>query len=101
MVMFEDSETLDIIIGISFTNEVNKAIIKEIFEILQSQQRPELVKGLKNLILLKTTGESGAKLVEEKSQERPDLTKEMKNLVNLVCRIFQTYLLIITELCTN
>ena len=32
---------------------------------------------------------------------RPDLAMEMKNLVNLVCRISQTYILIITELCSN
>ena len=50
---------------------------------------------------MKTTRENITKPVEEKSQERPDLAMEMKNLVNLVCRILQTYLLIITEFCSN
>ena len=89
MEMFEDSETLDkILLGDSFPKEINKAEIKEIFELLQSQERPDLVKGMKSLILLKITGDNGTKAVEEKSQERPDLAKEMKNLANLVCKIF-------------
>ena len=60
--------------------------------IIQSQERPDPVKKMKSLILLKT---NGTKPVEEKSQEKPYLAKEMKNLLNLVFKIFQTYLLII------
>ena len=63
--------------------------------IIQSQERPDPVKKMKSFIFLKT---NGTKPVEDKSQERPYLAKEMKNLLDLVCRIFQTYLLIITEL---
>ena len=65
MEMFEDSETLDkILLGDSFPKEINKAEIKEIFELLQSQERPDLVKGMKSLILLKITGDNGTKAVD-------------------------------------
>ena len=84
----KDIVTLDTILTDSIPQEINKTKIKEIFEILQSQERPDLVKGMKSLILLNITGDNGTKAVEEKSQERPDLAKEMKNLANLVCKIF-------------
>ena len=73
--MIEDSETLDTIFADSFPKEINKDKIKEIFEILQSQERPDLVKEMKKLILLKTTGENGAKLDGENTQKEPDLAK--------------------------
>ena len=81
MEMIGDSEILDEILGDSIPQEINKAKIKEIFEILQSQERPDLVNELKSFILLKKHGENGSKPVEAKSQEGPDLAKEMKNLV--------------------
>ena len=82
MKAIQDIETLDIIFADSFPKEINKAKIKEVFEILQSQERPDLVKEMKTLILLKTTGEIGTKPDEEKIQET-DLAKEMKNLVQI------------------
>ena len=81
MEMFEDSEILDKILGDSIPQEINKTKIKEIFEILQSQERPDLVNELKSFVLLKKTGENVTKLVEENSQEEPNLAKEMKNSV--------------------
>ena len=81
MKKIEDIAALDTIFTDSFPKEINKAKIKEIFEILQSQERSDLVNELKSFILLKKTGENGAKSDEEKSQEKPDLAKEMKNLV--------------------
>ena len=81
MEMFEDSEILDKILGDSIPQKINKAKIKEIFEILQSQERPDLVKELMSLISHKKTGDNGIESDEEKSQEEPDLINEMKNLV--------------------
>ena len=79
--MIEDIATLDTILADSFPKEINKAIIREIFEILQSQERPDLVNELKSFVLLKKTGENVTKLVEENSQEEPNLAKEMKNSI--------------------
>ena len=77
----KDIVTLDTILTDSIPQEINKTKIKEIFEILQSQERPDLVNELKSFVLLKKTGENVTKLVEENSQEEPNLAKEMKNSV--------------------
>ena len=63
----EDFVELDRIFTDCFPKEINKAKIKEIFEILQSQVRPDLVNEMKSLILLKTPRENGTKLEEEKN----------------------------------
>ena len=52
--MIEDFALLDILLSDSFPKEINKAKIKEIFEILQNKVRPDLAQEMKNLLLLKT-----------------------------------------------
>ena len=69
MKAIEDIVTLDIIFADSFPKEINKAKIKEIFEILQSQKRPDLIEEMKNLVLLKNIGEESSNLAEEKKMD--------------------------------
>ena len=52
--MIEDFALLDILLSDSFPKEINRAKIKEIFEILQNKVRPDLAQEMKNLLLLKT-----------------------------------------------
>ena len=52
--MIEDFAFHDILLSDSFPKEINKGKIKDIFEILQSQERLDLSQELKNLLLLKT-----------------------------------------------
>lgn len=54
--MIEDFALLNILLSDSFPKEINKGKIKDIFEILQSQERLDLSQELKNLLLLKTIG---------------------------------------------
>ena len=54
--MIEDFAFHDILLSDSFPKEINKGKIKDIFEILQSQERLDLSQELKNLLLLKTIG---------------------------------------------
>ena len=49
----EDTSMLDTLISNHFPMEINKAKIKEIFEILQRIKRPDLIEEMKN-VLLKT-----------------------------------------------
>ena len=65
MKAIEDIVTLDIILTDSFPKEINKDKIKEIFEILQSQNRPDLIKEMKNLVMIKSCGEKSSHLAEE------------------------------------
>ena len=58
---------LDTILLDSFPKEINKDKIKEIFEILQNQERPDLIQEMKNLLQLKTNGKDGLKITEEKN----------------------------------
>ena len=66
MEMIEDIAALDTIFKDSFPKEINKAKIKEIFEILQNQNRPDLIEEMKNLVLIKNCGEKNSNLTEEK-----------------------------------
>ena len=52
---------IDTILSDSFPKEVTKAKVKEIFEILHTQERPDLIKEIKNLLQLKTNGKDGLK----------------------------------------
>ena len=58
---------IDTILSDSFPKEVTKAKVKEIFEILHTQERPDLIKEIKNLLQLKTNGKDGLKITEEKN----------------------------------
>ena len=49
----EDTSMLDTLISNHFQKEINKAKINEIFEILQSHKKPDLIEEMKNLALLK------------------------------------------------
>ena len=66
-----DFITLDMVSSDCFPKEINKAKIKEIFDILQSQDRPDLVKEMKKLVLLKTNGENAEKLPVERKIGHP------------------------------
>ena len=66
MEMIEDIPALDTIFKDSFPKKINKAKIKEIFEILQNQNRPDLIEEMKNLVLIKNCGEKNSNLTEEK-----------------------------------
>ena len=59
--MIEDFALLDILLSDSFPKELNNSKIKDIFEILQNQERPDLVQEMKNLLLLKTIGTNSSK----------------------------------------
>ena len=59
--MIEDFALLDILLSDSFPKELNNSKIKDIFEILQNQERPDLVQEMKNLLLLKTIGKNSSK----------------------------------------
>ena len=59
--MIEDFELIDILLSDSFPKEINKSKIKDIFEILQSQERPDLAQEMKKLLLLKTIRKDGSK----------------------------------------
>ena len=58
---------LDTILLDSFPKEINKAKIKEIFEILHTQERPDLIQEMKKLLWLKTNPKDGLKITEEKN----------------------------------
>ena len=53
--MAKDLVSLDTFLS-SLPKEINKSNIKEIFEILRNKERPDLVKEIKNLLLLKKSG---------------------------------------------
>ena len=59
--VLEDFAMIDTILSDSFPKEVTKAKVKEIFEILHTQERPDLIKEIKNLLQLKTNGKDGLK----------------------------------------
>ena len=58
----EDTSMLDTLISNHFSKEINKAKINEIFEILQSHKRPDLVKEINNLVLLNARVIDGPKM---------------------------------------
>ena len=58
--MIEDFALLDILLSDSFPKELNNSKIKDIVEILQNQERPDLVQEMKNLLLLKTIGKNSS-----------------------------------------
>ena len=60
--MIEDFELHDILLSDSFPKEINKGKIKDIFEILQTQERPDLSHELKKLLLLKTIEKDTSKI---------------------------------------
>ena len=90
MKKIEDIAALDTIFTDSFPKEINKAKIKEIFEILQSKERPDLVKEMKNLVLLKTNGQHFSKLTEEK---KTDLFSKMNNHLSSINQILPNEIL--------
>ena len=49
----EDTSMLDTLISNHFPKKINKSKINEIFEILQSHKKPDLIEEMKNLALLK------------------------------------------------
>ena len=53
------------LLSISLPKEINKSNIKEIFEILQNKNRPDLVKEIKNLLLIKKSGNDVPKKDDE------------------------------------
>ena len=64
--MAKDLVTLDtFLLSISLPKEINKSNIKEIFEILQNKNRPDLVKEIKNLLLIKKSGNDVPKKDDE------------------------------------
>ena len=63
--MIEDFALMDILLAESFPKEVNKSKIKDIFEILQSQERPDLAQELKKLLLFKSIRKDGSKSDDE------------------------------------
>ena len=71
--MGEDFTILDHIFSDSFPQEINKDKIKDIFEILQSQERHELSKEMKNLLLLKTCHGSGPNKSERGAIDLPSI----------------------------
>ena len=69
--MIEDFALHDILLSDSLPKEINKGKIKDIFEILQSQERPDLSQELKNLLLLKTIGKDGSNRDESNAFDLP------------------------------
>ena len=64
--MATDLVSLDtFLLSISLPKEINKSNIKEIFEILQNKNRPDLVKEIKNLLLIKKSGNDVPKKDDE------------------------------------
>ena len=59
--MIEDFALIDILLSDSFPKELNKPKIREIFEILQNQERPDLTQEMKNLLLIKTPQNDASK----------------------------------------
>ena len=59
--MIEDFALLNILLSDSFPKELNKVKIREIFEILQEQERPDLAQEMEKLLQLKTTENDASK----------------------------------------
>ena len=102
--MVKDFVMQDTILSDSFPKEMNKAKIKEIFEILQTQERRDLIQEMKNLIQLKTKQHDSLKITNEKNnfpsvnQVLPTemLKKILKNLdFKSLCYAKQTWKLAI------
>ena len=91
--MVEDFTLLDTILLDSFPKEINKAKIKEIFEILHSQERPDLVKEMKNLVLLKTNGKNGLKLADEEKTHLSQFSGE-RNIGHLINKVLPSEMLV-------
>ena len=91
--MIEDFALIDILLSDSFPKEVNKSKIKDIFEILQSQERPDLAQELKKLMLFKSIRKDGSKSDDESNAvDLPLINKVLptemlkKILENLDCK---------------
>ena len=84
---------LDRIFTDCFPKEINKAKIKEIFEILHSQRRPDLVKEMKNLVLLKTNGKNGLKLADEEKTHLSQFSGE-RNIGHLMNKVLPSEMLV-------
>ena len=99
--MIEDFALIDILLSDSFPKELNKSKIKDIFEILQNLERPDLAQEMKKLLLLKTNGKDGSKRDKRKANDFPLINKVLpteilKNILkNLdyksLCRAKQTF----------
>ena len=91
--MIEDFALIDILLSDSFPKEVNKSKIKDIFEILQNQERPDLAQEMKKLLLLKSIRKDGSKSDDESNAvDLPLINKVLptemlkKILENLDCK---------------
>ena len=73
--MIEDFALLNILLSDSFPKELNKPKIREIFEILQNQERPDLAQEMKNLLLLKTDENNASKRKITNSIDLPLINK--------------------------
>ena len=73
----EDTSMLDTLISNHFPKEINKAKINEISEILQNNKRPDLVKEIKNLVLLNTRAIDGPNMTEIDTPTTKVLPTEM------------------------
>ena len=69
--MIEDFALIDILLSDSFPKELNKSKIKDIFEILQSQERPDLAQEMKKLLLLKKIGKERSNRDESNAVNLP------------------------------
>ena len=97
--MVEYFAMFDTILSDSFPKEINKAKIKEIFEILHTQEWLDLIQEMKNLLQLKTNRKDSLKITNEKNnfpsvnQVLPTevLKKILKNLdFRSLCYALQT-----------
>ena len=73
----EDTSMLDTLTSNHFPKKINKSKINEIFEILQSHKRPDLVKEIKNLVQLHTRAIDGPNMTEMDTSTTKVLPTEM------------------------
>ena len=69
--MIEDFALIDILLSDSFPKELNKSKIKDIFEILQNHERPDLAQEMKKLLLLKKIGKDRSNRDESNAANLP------------------------------
>ena len=77
----KNTSMLDTLISNHFPKEINKAKINEISEILQSHKRPDLVKEIKNLVLLNTRAIDFPNMTEMDTSTTKVLPTEMLKAV--------------------
>ena len=77
--MIEDFALHDILFSDSFPKEINKCKIKDIFEILQTQERPDLTQELKKLLQVKTIAK---KCIKKGSKKYNGFASHKQSLTN-------------------